>query len=110
MWPRLHTNECAYPSLVSQRYPMQVLLLSQRRISNLVAFCLAYELEDTVAGVTDALRLDVTGAPSLEFSRRAYKLTRVATGSQELARRLAPSPICAAILEHDFQLFFPIFS
>src|SRR5262245_57615881 len=88
---------------------MKVLLLSQRRISNLVAFCLAYEFEDTLAGVTDALRLDVTDVPSLESSRRAYKLTRMATGSRELARRLAPSPNCATILEQDFQLFFPIF-
>ena len=31
-----------------------VLLLSQRRLSNLVAYCLCYEFEDTMAAVTDA--------------------------------------------------------
>ncbi len=30
----------------------KVLLLSQRRISDLVAFCLAYEFEDTLQAVT----------------------------------------------------------
>jgi hypothetical protein len=32
----------------------KVLLLSQRRIADLVAYCLAYEFEDVFAAVTDA--------------------------------------------------------
>ena len=58
-----------------------VLLLSQRRIADLAAYCLAYEFEDTFAAVTDAQRIDVTDLPALEFSRRAYKLARLASGS-----------------------------
>lgn len=88
----------------------KVLLLSQRRIADLVAYCLAYEFEDTLAAVTGARRIDATDLPALEFSRRAYKLARLASGSPGLARRLAPYPRSKVLLEHDFELFFPVFS
>lgn len=88
----------------------KVLLLSQRRISDLVAFCLAYEFEDTLQAVTDAERIDATGFASLEFSRRSYKLTRLLSGSPRLAARLAPAPRGAFALSGDYDLFFPIFS
>jgi hypothetical protein len=88
----------------------KVLLLSQRRIADLVAYCLAYEFEDTFAAVTDAQRIDATNLPDLEFSRRVYKLARLASGSSRLARRLAPYPCSKVVLERDFELFFPVFS
>ncbi|MDF3812276.1 glycosyltransferase family 1 protein, partial [Rhodopseudomonas sp. BAL398] len=88
----------------------KVLLLSERRISDLVAYCLAYEFEDTVAAVTSARRIDVTDLPSLEFSRRAYKLARSLSGSPELARRFAPAPRGGVTLDRDYELFFPVFS
>jgi hypothetical protein len=88
----------------------KVLLLSQRRIADLVAYCLAYEFEDTFAAVTDAQRIDATDLPGIEFSRRAYKLARIASGSPWLARRLAPYPRSKVGLERDFELFFPVFS
>jgi Glycosyl transferases group 1 len=88
----------------------QILLLSERRIADLVAYCIAYEFEDTFAAVTDALRIDVTDLSALEFSRRVYKLSRLASGSPGLARRLAPQPRSKVLLEHDFELFFPVFS
>jgi hypothetical protein len=87
-----------------------VLLLSQRRIADLVAYCLAYEFEDTVAAVTGAKRIDVTDLQGLEFSRRAYKLARRASGSPGLARRLSPYPRSNVVLEREFDLFFPVFS
>ena len=46
----------------------------------------------------------------LEFSRRAYKLARLALRSPETARRLAPSPRGKVVLDGDFELFFPVFS
>lgn len=55
----------------------KVLLLSQRQIANLVAYCLAYEFEDTFSAVTNARRFDAIDLPGLEFSRRAYKLARL---------------------------------
>jgi Glycosyl transferases group 1 len=89
---------------------LNVLLLSQRRIADLVAYCLAYEFEDTFAAVTDAERVDVAGLATLEFSRRAYKLARLASGSSRLARQLAPYPRNKVVLERNFELFFPVFS
>jgi len=88
----------------------KVLLLSQRRIADLVAYCLAYEFEDTFSTLTGAQRIDVADRPGLEFSRRAYKLARLASGSPSLARRLAPYPRSNVVLERDFELFFPVFS
>jgi Glycosyl transferases group 1 len=89
---------------------LNVLLLSQRRIADLAAYCLAYEFEDAFAAVADAERIDVTDFPALEFSRRAYKLARLMSGSPKLARRFAPSPRGKVVLERDFDLFFPVFS
>lgn len=88
----------------------KVLLLSQRRLADLVAFCLAYEFEDTFATVTAAERIDATDLSSLELSRRVYKVVRLVSGSPGLARRLAPYPRRKVVLEHDFELFFPVFS
>jgi len=87
-----------------------ILLLSQRRISDLVAFALSYEFEDVFAAVTSAERIDAIGRPSLEFSRRAYKYLRSASGSPKIARRFAPHPKDRVLLEHHYELFFPIFS
>ncbi len=90
--------------------PSKVLLLSQRRIANVVAYCLAYEFEDALADVTGAERIDADDLPSIEFSRRAYKLARYATGSRQAARWLAPVPRSQVLLERDVDLFFPMFS
>src|SRR5690242_17392574 len=89
---------------------LDVLLLSERRIADLAAYCLAYEFEDVFASVVDAERVDVADFPALEFSRRVYKLARLAFGSPGLARKLAPSPRGSVALERDFDLFFPVFS
>lgn len=89
---------------------LDVLLLSERRIADLAAYCLAYELEDVFAAVADAERIDVADFRALEFSRRAYKLARLASGSPSFARKLAPSPRGKVVLERDFDLFFPVFS
>src|SRR5690349_19495312 len=92
------------------RADAKVLLLSERLIADLVAFCAAYEFEDTFAAVTDAQRIDATDLSSLEFSRRAYKFARLLSGSPKLARLLAPYPREKVVLENDFELFFPVFS
>ena len=57
-----------------------VLLLSMRRLADLVAFCLQYEFEDVVAEVTGADRVEAGDHGALEFSRRAYKLARAGDG------------------------------
>jgi len=88
----------------------EILLFSQRQIADLVAYSLAYEFEDTIAEVTGAKRLDATDRTSLEFSRRAYKLIRLASGWRGFARRVAPLPKNMISLEHDVELFFPVFN
>ena len=95
---------------LDRRPSANVLLFSQRMISDLAAFCLAYEFEDTFAALTDAQRIDATDPPSLVFSRRVYKLARLASGSPRLARQLTPNPRNKVVLEDDFELFFPVFS
>jgi hypothetical protein len=90
--------------------PDSVLLLSQRRLADLVAFCLVYEFEDVLGAVTGAKRLEAVDLPALEFSRRAYKLARLAFGSPKLARKLAPYPSSNIVLDRDYDLFFPMFS
>jgi hypothetical protein len=88
----------------------KILLLSQRRIADLAAYCLAYEFEDTIAAIADVQRIDPCDLPALEFSRRVYKLARLATGSPRLARQFAPFPRDRVVLKYDFELFFPVFS
>ena len=89
----------------------KVLLFSQRRIADLVAYCLAYEFEDAFAAVTGAQRIDATDLPALEFSRRAYKLARLTSGSPS-----AGTPTCALPAKQGgawsatYELFFPVFS
>lgn len=86
-----------------------VLLLSMRRLANLVAYCLQYEFEDVVADVTGADRVDAGDLEALERSRRAYKLARFATRSPRFARATAPRPSTIR-LDRDYELFFPVFN
>jgi len=86
-----------------------VLLLSMRRVADLVAFCAQYEFEDVIAGVTAADRVEAGAWAALERSRRAYKLVRLTARSQRLARCLAPPPSTVR-LERDYELFLPVFN
>ncbi len=86
-----------------------VLLLSMRRLADLVAFCAQYEFEDVIAEVTGADRVDAADTRALELSRRAYKLLRLGTRSRDLARALAPRPSTVR-LERDYELFIPVFN
>lgn len=86
-----------------------VLLLSMRGLSDLVAYCLQYEFEDVAAELTGADRVDVGDREALEFSRRAYKLARLTTGSRALAEAWAPRPSTVK-LEREYDLFFPVFN
>ena len=88
----------------------ELLLLSQRRVSDLAAYCVSYEFEDTIAAITDAERIDVADLPGLEFSRRAYKFARLSSGSPRFARQIAPYPRNKVVLERDFKVFLPVFN
>jgi hypothetical protein len=86
-----------------------VLLLSMRRLADLVAFCLQYEFEDVVTDVTGADRVDAGDRQALERSRRTYRLGRLATGSRRLARAVSFRPSTVR-LQRDYDLFFPVFN
>jgi glycosyltransferase involved in cell wall biosynthesis len=86
-----------------------VLLLSMRRIADLVAYCIPYEFEDLIVEVTGADRVEADDQSALDLSRRTYKLARYATGSARLASRLSPSPSVVQ-LRRDYELFLPIFN
>lgn len=86
-----------------------VLLLSMRRLADLVAYSMAYEFEDVLAEVAGADRVEADDFPALQRSRRAYKLTRYLSGSRGLARALAPPPSNVP-LQRDYELFLPIFN
>jgi hypothetical protein len=80
-----------------------------RGVADVVAFCLQYELEDVVAEVTGADRVDVGDTVALERSRRAYRLARMATRSRRVAHGVVPRP-STVTLERDYGLFFPVFN
>jgi glycosyl transferase family 1 len=86
-----------------------VLLMSVRRIAQLVAYCLEYEFEGLIADLTGADRLDIGGEPQLELSRRLYKYTHLLTRSRRIAR--AASSISRAVhIDRNYELFFPMFN
>ena len=86
-----------------------VLLLSMRRLNDLVAFCMQYEFEDIVADLTGADRIDAGDREALELSRRTYRLARFATRSRRFARASASRPSTVR-LQRDYELFFPVFN
>ncbi len=86
-----------------------VLLMSLRRVAQLVAYCIEYEFEDVIAELTGADRLDVGSDARLELQRRVHRYTRMLSGSRRIARRarwLGTGPR----LERDYTLFFPVFN
>jgi len=86
-----------------------VLLLSQRNVEHVVAYCAQYEFEDVVASVVDADMATPKALDGVEASRKAYKLIRYASGSRHLAGALV-RPFLPEVLEKDYDLFLPIFS
>jgi glycosyltransferase involved in cell wall biosynthesis len=86
-----------------------LLLLSMRRLADLVAYCIPYEFEDLICNVTGADRVEADNQSALDLSRRVYKLARFATGSPALAHRLSPRPSTVK-LQRDYELFLPVFN
>ncbi len=86
-----------------------VLLLSLRRVEDLVAYCAQYELEDVIASVMDADMAAPRTLGPVEISRKAYKLVRYLSGSRGMAGALV-GPLLRPLLDKDYDLFLPIFS
>jgi hypothetical protein len=84
------------------------LILSMRRLEDLVAFTTTYEFEDVIADVTGADRVEPANGRTLEFMRRVYKASFAATRSMRMSRALAPFP-GAFRFRRRYDLFLPIF-
>jgi hypothetical protein len=100
-------SEPAHTALGAQS--TSVLLLSMREMAKLVGYCALYEFEDVLSGLVDADVLAPASLNSLEFSRRAYRLTRYLTGSRHLAHSLRPR-LGEVGLTTDYELFLPVFN
>jgi len=87
----------------------RVLLLSMRRVSKLVAYCIDYEFEDVFRELTNADRIDVDDHEALEWSRRFYRYTRHVTGARRRPGSFAGYHT-EVKLERDYELFFPVFN
>jgi hypothetical protein len=86
-----------------------VLLLSMRKISDLVAYSMTYEFEDVVADVAGGDRIDALESFALSYWRKAYKYLRLTSGSRRVAQIVTPSP-ATVTLTRDYELFLPVFN
>jgi hypothetical protein len=100
----------ATPSVRLTRGPQgDVLLLSMRNVSNLVAFCLQYEFEDVIASLTGADRIDLIRTDFVERARKFYKALSHPSLPKSLALRATPK-IGDLRLDRKYDLFLPIFN
>ena len=86
----------------------RLLVLSMRRLADLVGYCPIYEFEDLVCELAGAVLAQPAGLSRLELSRRAYRATRTLTGSRRLASLMARPP--RAPLEGTYDLFLAFFN
>ena len=86
-----------------------VLLLSMRRVSDLVGYCALYELEDLISDLIGAGIGYVTNDLSVSLARKMYKAVRLLSGSRRLADTTG-SVIPTVSLPRRYELFFPVFN
>lgn len=86
----------------------RVLVLSMRRLADLVGYCPIYEFEDLVCELAGAAMTLPSGLSRLEMSRRAYRVTRGLTGSRRLASLAANPP--RNPLDGTYDLFLAFFN
>ncbi len=87
----------------------RVLVLSMRKVANVVGYCALYEFEDLICELLEADRAAPLTEEGLEFSRRLYKLTRRLTTSPRVASAVTPR-FGALKLEREYELFLPVFN
>ena len=116
--PSVPGMQSARPSTVEQTGTPSVevvaqggstLVLSMRRVANVVGYCAMYEFEDLICELLQADRAAPLSDEGLEFSRRLYKLTRRLTNSTKVASAVTPR-LGAMKLQRDYELFLPVFN
>ncbi|MFL5313296.1 MAG: glycosyltransferase [Myxococcales bacterium] len=91
------------------RHTPDVLLLSLRKVEDVVAYCAQYEFEDVISSVMDAETAAPEKLDAVELSRKAYKLVRYLSGSRKLAGA-AVRPLAPRRRGGEYDLFLPVFS
>jgi len=86
-----------------------VLLLSMRKVSDLVGYCALYELEDLMADMLGSGIGYVTNDLSVSLARKMYKAVRLLSGSRRLADTTG-TVIPSITLPRQYELFFPVFN
>lgn len=85
------------------------LVLSMRRVADVVGYVAMYEFEDLVLELLGGDRAAPRTEAALERGRRAYKAVRLLTGSRRLATALTP-PVGSRRLDRDYELFLAVFN
>ncbi|HTS81528.1 MAG TPA: glycosyltransferase [Myxococcaceae bacterium] len=93
----------------------EVLVLSMRRIADVVGYVAMYEFEDLMVELLGAELVCPTDFERIERVRRAYKLLRFGTGSSRLASLVSPAAgtlraggrreLFLAVFNHPHELF-----
>ena len=91
------------------RHTRDVLLLSLRKVEDVVAYCAQYEFEDVISSVMDAEMAAPEKLDGVELSRKAYKLVRYLSGSRDLAGAVV-RPLAPRRGDEEYDLFLPVFS
>jgi hypothetical protein len=81
----------------------RVLMLSQRKLKEVITACIGYEFEDIICKI-DAVDL-VTPEKSYKFSNRVFHQVRRISGSTKLAEALKPEPNRFDV-EREYELLF----
>ena len=105
----VHPRVLIEPPLSLPDEDKDVLLLSMRRVSNLVGYCALYELEDLAADMLDSGIGYVTNDLSVSLARKMYKAVRLISGSRRLADTTS-TVIPTAALPRQYGLFFAVFN
>ncbi|HEY6880116.1 MAG TPA: hypothetical protein VI299_18960, partial [Polyangiales bacterium] len=100
----------AAPSIeLPARSNSKLLMMSMRRIHNLVGACALYEFEDLLADLLGADLSIVTHTDGLHVGRNIYRGVRYLTGSAALAEAMRPQ-LGAVSLSGDYDVFLPFFN
>ena len=87
----------------------RVVVVSMRRVSDLVGYCGLYEFEDLAVELTGAEFGRIESLDGLDLSRQVYRVARRLTGSTRIAD--SARPIRGTPLPKDnYDLFFPVFN
>lgn len=105
----VHPRVLIEPPLALPEEDHGVLLLSMRKVSDLVGYCALYELEDLISELLGSGIGYVTNDLSVSLARKMYKAVRLLSGSRQLAHTTG-TVIPTVTLPHRYELFLSVFN